>query len=150
MPPIIRTILCATDFSESSMPAFELAAQFARTFCATIHLVHVHDLRAYSMPDGALFFSDSSMLARIDDEIHRALTNAAQTATDVRVTTQLVNGIPHREIARLARELPAELIVMGTQGRSGLSRLLIGSVAEGVVRASPVPVITVPPASSTT
>src|SRR5262245_5103911 len=125
----IRRILCPTDFSECSDASFQFAVDLARTFGASVHLVHVHELRAYSMPDGALLFADPSLLARVNEELSQALAKRAE-GVGVSVTTQLVEGVPHREIVRLAADLPAELIVIGTHGRSGVTRYLIGSVAE--------------------
>ena len=61
----------------------------------------------------------------------------------VAVETRLVTGIPSEDIVRLGQELPADLIIMGTHGRSGMSHLLLGSVAERVVRKAPCPVLTV-------
>jgi nucleotide-binding universal stress UspA family protein len=67
----------------------------------------------------------------------------AAAKVGVPVETKVATGIPSEDIARVARELPADLIIMGTHGRAGMSHLLLGSVAEKVVRGAPCPVLTV-------
>lgn len=74
--------------------------------------------------------------------ILRGVTDAAGNA-GVHVETRIVTGIPYEDIVRVGTELPADLIIMGTHGRSGVSHLLLGSVAEKVVRRAPCPVLTV-------
>lgn len=140
----IQRILCPTDFSECSERAFERAIDLARTLGASVHLAHVHELVAYSSPEGALLLTDPIVLQRINDGLRRELAKKAEKVEGVTVTTGLTEGWPAREIVRLAEELPADLIVIGTHGRSGFQRFLLGSVAEKVLRTSKVPVVTVP------
>jgi len=74
----------------------------------------------------------------------KALEELASRKSGVKLETHLLEGIPYKEVVRMTEELDADLVVMGTHGRTGLKHLLLGSVAERVVRSSKVPVITVP------
>ncbi len=142
----IRTILVPTDFSEGAARALAWARALARAFGAEIVLLHVVDLAVAWMPVGGL----GSMPAPIPPEFVERLTKDVQTALDatardaVEVTRrQLRNGHPREVILDVAREVRADVIVMGTHGRRGFSHLFIGSVAEHVVRHARVPVWTV-------
>src|SRR5690606_5334586 len=98
----------------------------------------------YALPDGAMM-AGPEFTTRITTESQKALTELCQArAPGVTTKTHLIEGIPYREIVRMAEELGAGLIVVGTHGRTGLRHLLLGSVAERVVRSAKVPVITVP------
>lgn len=141
--PQIRTILCAVDFSPPSEAAFAYARELAAKLDAQIHLLHVYQLPIYALPDGAVMMT-ADYTAKLANELQKELHKLAAEERVVPVRTQLVEGLPYREIGRIAKELPADLIVVGTHGRTGVKHLLLGSVAERVVRTSPVPVITVP------
>ncbi len=142
----IRTILVPTDFSEGAARALAWARALARAFGAEILLLHVVDLAVAWMPVGGL----GSMPAPVPPEFVERLTKDVQTALDamahdaVEVTRrQFRNGHPREVILDVAREVRADVIVMGTHGRRGFSHLFIGSVAEHVVRHARVPVWTV-------
>ncbi|MBZ0122027.1 MAG: universal stress protein [Sandaracinaceae bacterium] len=142
--PDIRRILCPVDFSEPSDRAFEYALDFATKFGAEVHLVHVYQLPVYALPDGAMM-AGPELTVKITDELSQALkAQAGKAPAGSKVQTHLVEGIPYREVTRLAEELGCDLIVMGTHGRTGIKHLLLGSVAERVVRTAKVPVITIP------
>jgi nucleotide-binding universal stress UspA family protein len=138
----IRSILCPVDFSEGSERALDFAIELGRNLGAAIHLVHVYQLPVYPLPEGALA---ADFIAQTVGELTKALDALVEKKHNEKIETHLiVQGVPHREITRIADKLSADLIVMGTHGRTGLTRLLIGSVAERVVRTAKVPVMTVP------
>lgn len=136
----IHTILHPTDYSELSRPAFDLACALARNFDAELVVCHVS-------PPPVVAAGEAGAVADVptgETEPKTALLEQVKPDDPrVRVTHRLLRGDPATEIARLAVESGAGLIVVGTHGRSGLSRLLVGSVAEGVMRAAPCPVVTV-------
>lgn len=138
----IRRILCPVDFSEPSRVALRYAATLAGTLGAELEVMHAYQLPVYALPDGALM-ATPEMTARISTDLGKALAELAEEEAPKAKTT-LVEGAPAAEVARLAKEHEADLVVMGTHGRTGLKHLLIGSVAERVVRTCPVPVLTVP------
>ena len=125
----VQHILVATDFSESADAALDVAIQYARTFRARLYLVHV--------------------CAAGELDVTELLAVAAARAEPVPVSVAGTGGDPAEEILRYASRQPVDLIVVGTHGRTGVSRLLLGSVAERVVRGAgcPVLVVPVPPAS---
>jgi nucleotide-binding universal stress UspA family protein len=134
----IRTILHPTDFSERSAAAFRLACSLARDHGATLIVLHV------TAPD--VYLADGMYIPlppgqRLD--LKRRLEELRPEEGDVRVEHRLVEGGPAPEILKVAAEVPCDLVVMGTHGRTGLGRLLMGSVAEEVVRKAPCPVLTV-------
>jgi nucleotide-binding universal stress UspA family protein len=142
----IRTILAPTDFSEGATYALEWARTLARGFGAKIVALHVLDLPLAWTPVGGL----GSIPTPISTESVEQLTNEAQTILDTttqgapEVTQRLVRkGHPREVILAVVQEVGADAVVMGTHGRRGVSHLFIGSVAEHVIRHSPVPVLTV-------
>jgi len=143
--PEIRRILCPVDFSEPSENALDYAVDLASKFGADVQLVHVYQLPVYALPDGAMM-AGPEFTTKVTGELQKALKDLAEKKTGATVETHLVEGIPYKEVVRLAGELEADLIVMGTHGRTGIKHLLLGSVAERVVRSSRIPVITVPTA----
>jgi nucleotide-binding universal stress UspA family protein len=142
----LHRILVPTDFSKSSHNALTYGAEFAARFDAELHLLHV-------VQDLALFVPEAIMLAppmvppieQFVDAARAALDRAVQelAVPNVRIIPQVAEGAPFEEIIRFAREKDIDLIVMGTHGHTGLAHLLLGSVAERVVRRAPCPVLTV-------
>jgi nucleotide-binding universal stress UspA family protein len=147
--PDIRRILCPVDFSPSSERALDFAVDLAKALGAELDLLHVYQLPVYALPDGAMM-AGPEFTTRVTTESQRALTELCESrASGVTTKTHLIEGIPYREIVRMGEDLGVGLIVVGTHGRTGLRHLLLGSVAERVVRSAKVPVITVPiPAES--
>jgi len=142
----IRTILVPTDFSEGAACALRWARALARAFGAKIAVLHVLDLPFAWTPVGGL----GSIPTPISTESVEQLTNEARTILDTvaqdapEVTQRLLRkGHPREVILTVAQEIEADVVAMGTHGRRGVSHLFIGSVAEHVVRHSPVPVWTV-------
>jgi nucleotide-binding universal stress UspA family protein len=131
-----RTILHPTDFSPAAEFAFQLAGSLARDHGAELILLHVNPPKA---ADEIAVEVQKEMLW---EEFHR-LERTDPHVRNLRIRTEFVEGDPGREILRVARETGADLIVMGTHGRTGLTRLLTGSVAEHVLRKAPCPVLTV-------
>jgi nucleotide-binding universal stress UspA family protein len=137
--PEFDTIVVATDGSESVSRAVSVALDLAERFDATVHALYVID-------EGEVEASPEQvrdeMRAALDDSGEAAL-EAVVAATDRPVTTAVREGRPATEIREYALEQGADVVAMGTRGRHGENRFLIGSVAERVVRTCPVPVLTV-------
>jgi len=143
----MRRIVCPTDFSASSSRAFEHALALAAWYRAAVTVLHVVPeplaaAAALSYPygsavlEGSLGEAAEADLASLVGPAQRAGLNAAAEVRD---------GQPAAEIVRMGQELRADLIVMGTHGRAGFQRFLLGSVAETVLRRATCPVLTVPP-----
>jgi nucleotide-binding universal stress UspA family protein len=136
----IRTILHATDFSDSSSFAFRLACALARDYSARLIVLHV------AAPPPVVGYAEGIMIPEPEEgleELQVKLDEMQPHEPGVAVERRLVEGNSTTEILRAAQETHCDLIVIGTHGRRGLPRLLMGSVAEKVVRRAPCPVLTV-------
>ncbi len=132
-------ILFPTDFSESSDAALRYATVLARDTGAELIIVYVHEpAAAYAAGDMVV---DVGLID--EDRLNEQLAAVAPTDPGVPHRRQLLHGDPVGEIVRLSDEEKVDMIVMGTHGRTGLTRLLMGSVAEAVVRRANCPVLTV-------
>ncbi|HJK99409.1 MAG TPA: universal stress protein [Polyangiaceae bacterium LLY-WYZ-14_1] len=142
--PEIKNILCPIDFSDTSLSALDYGIDLATTLGAEVHVMHAYQLPVYALPDGALMASPE-YITDLSNKLQAELDKVVDARQDRGPTLQahLVEGVPHDEVARLGERIGADLVVMGTQGRSGLGHWLLGSVAEKVVRSSEVPVLTV-------
>ncbi|HEX7480041.1 MAG TPA: universal stress protein [Polyangiales bacterium] len=142
---IARCILVATDFSEPSGHAVQYAAELCAKLGARLVLVHAYGLPAYVMPiEGSMMASPqyaADLVVRLQDQLDAEVAKLASRG--IAIETKLVLGPAYLEIVRVAQECGADLIVVGTHGRSGLSHAIMGSVAERVVRLSPTPVLSV-------
>ncbi len=137
-PFSIRRILCPVDFSDSSDAALTFASVLAKQFGAELHAVHTWELSAYASPTSDLAKdSERALKQDLDAAITRSVTNGVTVHAHLRL------GPPAETIAHAAKHFAVDHIVMGTAGKAGLERLLVGSVAEQVVRAAEVPVTTV-------
>lgn len=142
-------ILVPTDFSDFSKPAMTYGCAVAARFNSEVHLLHV-------CPDPAMLIAESGGLSgvgmveqadAIEEEAKKSLAelppdgweNGRPIVRETRV------GSPFFEVIKYAKELDVDLIVIGTHGRTGLMHLLMGSVAENIVRKAPCPVLTVKP-----
>jgi nucleotide-binding universal stress UspA family protein len=133
-----KKILFPTDFSHTSDAALGLATSLARDSGATLLIVHVEEPpTAYG--GGELYYG---MPEPVTEDLRKMLLKVVPTDPDVPAEHRLVTGEPASALVKLAKDEAVDLIVMGTHGRSGLSRLLMGSVAEAVVRRAPCPVLT--------
>lgn len=143
----IRSILCPMDFSELSRRALQHAVMLARWYGAELTLAHVYPFMAVMGGDALYLPSglplDASTRERLTSELESAAGRAR--AAGVKVVSTLLEGDPAEEILRHARTAPADLIVMGTHGRRGLDRWVLGSVAGRVVHKARCAVLTVPP-----
>lgn len=139
----IRRILTPTDFSDHSERATVYAAALARELKADLVFLHVVETPTYGVPFAA------PPPSSVGIEFHRIARDTLETAAKLlrengmKVDVVVAEGTPHSAIVDIARKEQANLIVMATHGRTGLARALIGSVAEKVVRTSPIPVLTV-------
>lgn len=135
----IHTILYPTDFSESCLVAFDLACALARDYEAVLVVAHVEPPPLALPTDGValppILVESGALLASLE-QIRPADPRVA-------VRHRLLTGDAADAILEAAAEEKADLIVMGTHGRGGLSRMLLGSVAEHVLRRAPCPVLTV-------
>jgi nucleotide-binding universal stress UspA family protein len=144
MKPLDK-ILFATDFSESSAHAFEYALTLAQKFGARLLIIHVInepvDLRGFYVPH----VSFENLEKEIEEGAEKMMQKFCSTAIQgfSNFETAIVAGIPYEEILKRAADEKVSLIVMGTQGRSGIDHLLFGSTAERVVRKATCPVMTV-------
>ena len=147
MPIHVKRILCPVDFSETSDLALLYAISLARAFGAELEVLHVVAPPVTSLP-GEHFLGDfvqvdmEALATACRERVDRLLAETP-SAEKLQVTPTVVCGIPYLEIIRIAGEKATDLLVMGTHGRSGIEHLLIGSVAERVVRKAPCPVLTV-------
>jgi nucleotide-binding universal stress UspA family protein len=132
-----KTIVFPTDFSTASDAALEHAAALARSMDAAVLIVHVEE-PPLAYGGGELYYG----IPEPDSErILKMLEDVRPRDSAVPFTHRLTMGDPAGEIVRIATDEKAELIVLGTHGRTGLTRLLMGSVAEAVVRRAPCPVL---------
>ncbi|MEZ6059817.1 MAG: universal stress protein [Planctomycetaceae bacterium] len=137
----LQRILVATDFSEHSDNAVRYAAEFAKVFGSELHLLHV----AERVP--IMYGEGGAVTPEIESEaITRAqgmLNDLLADSVNLKVERSVVPGHPFVEICRYAKDHDIDLIVIGTHGRGAFAHLLMGSVAERVVRKAKCPVMTV-------
>ena len=139
-------ILVPTDFSEPSDAALECARVVAAKFGASLHLLHVVEAPFVTGLGSEMFIAESpAVQAELFEEAKARLAHRAASAgnSGVKVSTEIIGGTSARSIVDYANHRGMNLIVMGTHGRSGMAHLLMGSVAEKVVRNAPCPVLTV-------
>jgi nucleotide-binding universal stress UspA family protein len=144
--PRIRRILHPSDFSRASGAAFTKALEMAKTNRAELLVVHVLAPFVPTVGDGyvpANVYEEivASVRSQAQAQINRLIAKARKAG--VRVKGLLMDGVPHEQITRAARSKRADLIVIGTHGRTGLSKFFLGSVAGRVVSIAACPVLTV-------
>ena len=132
-------VLVPTDGSDAAQRAAERGVEIAAALEATVH--------AFSVVEGTGTIKRDQLRADAEKEAESAIERVEAEAgrREVDVTSAVRSGVSHEAIVEYAVERDVDLIVMGTHGRTGLDHVLIGSVAERVVRSSPVPVLTVRP-----
>lgn len=137
-----RTVVVGTDFSEGGTEAMKVAADWARGFGARLHLVHALQIPMpliapyeVAIPEG--------IIEGARREAKRQLDEAAKLLSGVQVTTELATTPAHAALVDAATRLPAELIVTGSRGLTGVKHALLGSVAERTLRYAPCSVLTV-------
>ncbi len=140
----VQKILCPVDFSETSRHAFDYALLFAQSIGAELILVHaVEDVPLFAT------YADPQMDAILQEAEKAARRELAELIADVkaenvRVRSDIIRGRVYKAILQYAEEQEADLIVMGTHGRTGLEYAFFGSVAERVIRRAHCPVLIVP------
>ena len=144
--PRIRRILFATDFSKASVKAFDTAVTLAKANGATLILLHAIPPLTPIMPEqpiGDHTWEQIDLRGR--QWAKEQLARLAQKATNagIHATSALTDGEPARQIVRMVRAKKADLLVVGTHGRTGLTKFFLGSVAARVVATAPCPVVTV-------
>jgi nucleotide-binding universal stress UspA family protein len=138
---MFQRILVPTDFSPHAERAARIGADLSRRYEAQMLLLHVHEPTTYELPDGYVE-NMPSRLDRVYEEINTRLTEIGGLATSLgacRVETRIVQGALAPSIANFATS--RDLIVMGTHGRQGLQKLLLGSIAQSVLQRAPCPVL---------
>ena len=136
----VRKILVPIDFSECSRKALHYATALAKQFQAEILLVHVLEMQAVRVQAFEAVYIEGNPEESAADELSKW---RAKAGSQVPVKTVVCSGSASREIVRTANESNIDLIVIGSHGRTGLARLLLGSTAERVVRHAPCPVLVV-------
>lgn len=143
---MFKKILCPVDFSQFTQDVVNYALDLAKKYGAELHIMHVVPNMTYFTPYES-FLTPENLVAiekNIQDEVERNFTKLLK---EDKVPTKRVikTGVPFVEIIDYARSESVDLIVMGTHGHTGLEHILIGNVAEKVVRKSPCPVMTIRP-----
>ncbi len=139
----IRHILVPHDFGEPAQHAFEYAMNLAEELGAKVTILHAYEVPMYGYPEGVPLAG--KMAAQFERGARAALDAVASRGRRPKVDVQVAlrQGPAWSEIGAAAQELGADLVVMGTHGRKGVDRALLGSVAEKVLRTASVPVLTV-------
>jgi nucleotide-binding universal stress UspA family protein len=143
---MFHRVIFATDFSRGALRAQAYAAHWAHSFGAELKVLHVlemHPTVIYPMADARIIESAENEISRQLDQITNDLGRCGVRATGMKAC-----GIPSEEVVKAAGKEAADFIVLGTQGRTGLAHILLGSTAERVVRGAPCPVMTVHSAST--
>jgi len=142
MTQLFRKVLCPIDFSEHSLTALDVALKVVQQNDAALYLLNVAPI-----PAGAAGFQPVPLdpYPYVEKDRREQLEKLAQERipATVRYEMLVTSGDPAERVLETARGLDADLIVMGTHGRKGLGHLVLGSVAERVVRESPIPILTV-------
>ena len=144
-----RRIVHSTDYSPASRPAFRKAVELAKALHRELVLVHILSPLIMPVISGEMYippstYDDLERTSRAAAQRHLERLTAVAKRAGVRVSSRLVEGAPVAEqIVRTARGLRAELLVLGTHGRTGMARAVLGSVASRVVATAPCPVLTV-------
>lgn len=137
-------ILVPVDFGPHSQHALEYAVGLAEQLGAAVHVITAYELPIASFPDG-VYVATAEIASRLIEASQTALDKAVAPFKNgkVPVTSHLEQGDPREVVLDVCKKKPIGLIIMGTHGRKGIARALIGSVAESVIRTATVPVLTV-------
>lgn len=136
----LRNILIPTDFSDYASVAIEYGSTLADAFAAKVHLIHVLETHLSAVP---VFGGGLAVSSNVSESKSTAQKMLAELAEGRDMTLCTLDGPPFLEILRYAEQHDIDMIVMGTHGRSGLEHVLLGSVAERIVRKSACPVLTI-------
>lgn len=141
-----KKILVPVDFSRHSQEALQMALGLAEKFSASIKLVNVYQPLDYGLPDGFLSYAPlqlNELISALEKHLDKTLQETRAGAGSTAITSTLLHGAVASEITRCAKDEQFDLIVMGTHGRTGIGHVMLGSVAEKVLRTAPCPVLTV-------
>jgi len=140
----LRRILVPTDFTETSEHALDWAITLAERLGASITVMHSYEIPIAGFPDASIV-ATPDLAARISEASQEALDKAVDghRARGIPLEALLREGVAWEEINAVADEIDADLVVIGTHGRRGLARALLGSVAEHVVRTGRRPIVTI-------
>jgi len=140
---IFKHVLVATDFSDASQAAVKLAVEMARTLGSDLTVVHTCEVPIYAYSDRSIAPVDllSPLIDIAKERLGELMRSVAETCPNAKSVVEV--GVPADRITAVAEETRADIIVIGTHGRRGIAHALLGSVAERVVRLSPIPVLTV-------
>ena len=141
----MKTIVAATDFSEVSLVAIETAFRLNLESKGTLYLLHIVDLPLVHHPMGIYHPSASESQDEADNKLRSLIPDNWDQNATVETALLLAKDSPAGMIADFAAEKDADLIVVGTHGRTGLERLLMGSTAESLLHQSPCQVLVVKP-----
>lgn len=144
MAKVFQNIVIATDGSSHSNAAVKLGSELAAQFGAKVTLVYVFEPIKYALPEGYIPYT-AEQLTEMTDHFEKMLRSAKDQALSYgasNVETRLLQGIPAEEVCDFAAKQQADVIVVGTHGRGLVGRMLLGSVAEKIVRSATVPVLT--------
>jgi len=137
-----QKILCPIDYSNCSMNALTYAAELALKDAARLYLMYVKDERvsAYGgLKFDAEFNHAAETVTGMEQKLRSSISEEIRNCINVEVLIRV--GVPFEEILKVARDKEVDLIVMGTHGRTGITHMVIGSVAENVIRKAPCPVL---------
>lgn len=143
----LKKILLPTDFSDHSAAATKYACELATKFDAELHVLHALEVQPDATPTFVLGLALPNYVKESKAAAEEAMTIVidSQWSADRTVVHAIVEGSPKVEIIQYARKHDIDLIVLATHGRTGLSHVIMGSVAEAVVRTAECPVLTVRP-----
>ena len=137
---LIKKVLVLTDGSQNSRSALRYAVEICRNFEASLHLLSVVE----DMPSYVNLEVGSEFMLNVQETVRSEVVQCSGycETSGVACSGEIRHGVPYEEIINYAKEIDADLIVMATHGHTGLSHILLGSVAEKVVRYAPCPVLT--------
>ena len=144
-----KRILVPTDFSTYSDNALRHALDIAKQYDAKVFLLHVIDehfrqcMEDYCLSDAVMKQLEQESITRSADKLQQEINRLANQPPDVKISGFVRRGIPHHEILQEQEEKNIDLIVMASHGRTGIQKILIGSVAEKVMRSAKCPVLLV-------
>jgi nucleotide-binding universal stress UspA family protein len=143
----INKILCPTDFSDTSKKALGYAIEFAKVFNATLEILHIQldeaQVVAFYLPEATLKNVTKELEESTKQQLEDFCKSFQHDLRQINFTKKIIKGVPHIEIIEEAKSTNADMIVIGTHGRSGFEHVLFGSTTEKVIRKAPCPVLTV-------
>ena len=139
-----KRILVAVDLSGASDVVMETALELGRALQSELHVIHVHKIHAGNLTEGGNLDAATPAFREVEKLEHKLDKYIAQYAdAGIAMTTGVYSGEPYLEIIQAAEKTGANMIIMGTHGRTGVAYLVLGSVAENVLRHARVPVMSI-------